>query len=179
MKKRSAIAIIITVLFITGIANLKLFSHSAGAPAGKTGSPSDAKTCMACHNATLKTQDGMITSNAAGNSYEPGKTYTITASAKGTAGVKRIGFEISPQNASGALMGTLILTNTDETKLIGKGKYITHTSKGSTAAGSKKWSFNWKAPQAGSGNVTFYGAFMVSETSQLVFTSTLTLKEKE
>lgn len=179
MKKRSATAIFITVLFIAGVANLKLFSHSAGAPAGKTGSTSDAKTCMACHNATLKTQEGMITSDAAGNMYEPGKTYTINAAAKGTATVKRIGFEISPQNPSGLLMGTIIPTNTDETKLIGKGKYITHTDKGSTAKGSKNWSFNWKAPQAGSGTVTFYGAFMVSETSQLVYTSTLSLKEKK
>jgi len=179
MRKKSTIAIFITVLFITGVVNLQLFSHSGGAPAGKTGSPSDAKTCMACHNATLKTQEGMITSDAVNNLYEPGKTYTIKASAKGTAGVKRIGFEISPQNPSGELTGTLIPTNTDETKLIGKGKYITHTDQGSTAKGSKNWSFNWKAPQAGSGTVNFYGAFMVSETSQLVFTSTLSLKEKK
>lgn len=179
MKKKSAIAIFITALFITGVVNLQLFSHSAGAPAGKTGSPSDAKTCLACHDATLKTQEGMITSDVVNNLYEPGKTYTIKASAKGTAGVKRIGFEISPQNLSGKLMGTLILTNADETKIIGKGKYITHTGKGSTAKGSKNWSFNWKAPQAGSGTVNFYGAFMVSETSQLVFTSTLSLKEKK
>lgn len=179
MKKNSKIAISITVLFFAGVVSLQLFSYPGGAPAGKTGSPADAATCMACHDATLKTQEGMITSDAAGNVYEPEKTYTINAAAKGTAAVKRIGFEISPQNTSGLLMGTIIPTNTDETKLIAKGKYITHTDKGSTAKGSKSWSFNWKAPKAGSGTVTFYGAFMVSETSQLVYTSTLALKEKK
>jgi hypothetical protein len=179
MNKKTAIVIFITVLFAAGFLSLQLFSYPGGAPAGKTGSPSDAKTCMACHNATLKTQDGMITSDAVSNFYEPGKTYTIKASAKGSSGVRRIGFEISPQNTSGKLVGTLVLTNTDETKLIGKGKYITHTDKGSTAQGSKDWTFSWKAPQAGSGDVTFYGAFMVSESSQLVFTSTLLLKEKK
>lgn len=179
MKRKSAIVIFITVLFVTGVVSLQLFSHSGGSPAGKTGSPADAKTCMACHDATLKTQEGMITCNAADNFYEPGKIYIIKASAKGTAGVKRIGFEISPQSPSGVLMGTLILANTDETQLTGKGKYITHTDQGSTAKGSKTWLFNWKAPQAGSGTVNFYGAFMISETSQLVFTSTLTLQEKK
>lgn len=179
MSKRTLAVMVITGIFIAGFFSLQLFSYPGGAPAGKTGSPGDAKTCMACHKATLKAQEGMITSNATDNTYEPGKTYTMNASARGTASVKRIGFEISPQNQAGNLLGTLVLTNADETKLISKGKYITHTDKGSTAQGSKSWSFEWKAPQAGSGDVTFYGAFMVSEMSQLVFTSTLKLKEKK
>ncbi|HNZ43269.1 MAG TPA: Reeler domain-containing protein [Bacteroidales bacterium] len=179
MRTKTIFLIVITTLFAVGFFSLQLFSYPGGAPAAKTGSPADAKTCMACHKATLKKQEGMITSDAENNMYEPGKTYTIQAAAKGSANTVRIGFEVSPQNAAGELLGTLILTNPDETKLIGKGKYITHTDQGSRAQGSKKWSFNWKAPAAGTGDVTFYGSFMVSESSQLVYTSTLTLKEKK
>ena len=54
----------------------------------------------------------------------------------------------------------MILTNAPETKLVGAGKYITHTSNGTTGNnGVKEWSFNWTAPTTGSGTVTFYGCF--------------------
>ncbi len=180
MNKKSAFIILITILFLAGFVSLQLFSFPGGAPAGKSGSPSDGNTCISCHKATLKTQEGLITSNATNNLYEPGKKYTIRASAKGTAGVKRIGFEISPQNSMGTLLGTMILSDSDRTRLISKGKYITHTDQGSQAKdGANSWSFEWQAPKAGTGDVTFYGSFMVSESSQIVFTSTLTLKEKK
>jgi len=179
MRTKTTVLVFITTLFVVGFFSLQLFSYPGGAPAAKTGSPADVKTCMACHNATLKKQEGMITSDAVSNVYEPGKTYTIKATVSGSAGVQRIGFEVSPQNVSGTLMGKLILTDSDRTKLIGKGKYITHSEKGSRAEGSNSWSFKWQAPAAGSGDVTFYGAFMVSEASQVVFTSTLALKEKK
>ncbi|HNX07008.1 MAG TPA: hypothetical protein PKL96_05445 [Bacteroidales bacterium] len=179
MKTRTILLTFVTVVFAGMFFSVQLFSYPGGAPAAKTGSPSDVKTCMACHKATLKTQEGMITCDAANNMYEPGKTYTMEAAAKGSANTVRIGFEVSPQNAAGKLLGTMFLTNPDETKLIGKGKYITHTDQGSRAQGSKKWSFKWKAPAAGTGDVTFYGSFMVSESSQMVYTSTLTLKEKK
>lgn len=180
MTKKSLIAIFITLVFAVGFLSIQLFSYPGGAPAAKTGSPADVKTCLACHSATLKTKEGMITSNATDNKYVPGEVYTITATASGSAGTSRIGFEISPQNPSGKLLGELILTNSNETKLLSKGKYITHTNQGSLASGGKKsWSFKWKAPAAGTGDVTLYGCFLVSESSQLVFTSQLVLKEKK
>lgn len=169
---------IVLVLGFSFIATLVL-SFPTGAPAGKTGSPADVAVCNACHSATVKSQPGMITSNAVGGEYIPGKTYTITASASGSASVKRIGFEISPQDKQGKLLGKMVITNSDETKFVGdNNKYITHTDKGSKASGKKTWSFNWIAPAKGTGTVVFYAAFMVSEKSQLVYKSTLELKEK-
>jgi hypothetical protein len=170
-------SIVLFILFSV-IATMVL-SYPGGAPAGKTGSPADVSLCTSCHDASVKTQTGMISSNAAGNEYIPGKTYTITATASGSASVKRIGFEVSPQDKTGKLLGKLILTNTIDTKFSGTdGKYVTHTNKGSQVNGKKTWSFNWVAPAKGTGTVVFYGAFLVSEKLQLVYRSTLELKEK-
>lgn len=177
IKKSMALFSALLILIVAGFST-RLFSFPGGAPAARTGSPADVKTCTACHSATVIKKEGMITTNAADNFYVPGQSYTITASASGTSNAKKIGFEVSPQSATGALMGQMSLINKEETQLVGKGKYITHTAKGCQASGSKSWSFKWVAPAAGSGDVTFYGAFLISDLAQLVFTSSLTLKEK-
>jgi len=170
----------ITILAVAVISLSMIIPYPKGAPAGNTGSPADGNTCASCHKVTQKEKVGMIKINAPDNEYIPGKTYTITASASGSSYVKRIGFEISPQSKEGKLLGKLIVTNASETKLIGADdKYITHTSAGSQANGSKIWQFNWEAPPKGTGNVIFYGAFMVSEKNQIVYTSTLGLTEKK
>jgi hypothetical protein len=69
------------------------------------------------------------------------------------------GFEVSPQDMDGNLIGTLAAG--DGSKLVGSGKYVTHTA-ASTAA-TKIWTFGWTAPATGIGDVTFYGAFVVSK----------------
>lgn len=136
-------------------------SDSNGAPVARAGAPLDAggANCTSCHAGTATTVPGLITSNIPASGYVPGATYTITASISVT-GINKYGFEISPQSTgSNALKGTITLTNTLETQLKGSGKYITHKTAGTSGTGGKTWSFNWTAPAAGSGTVTFYGAF--------------------
>ncbi|MCX6235466.1 MAG: T9SS type A sorting domain-containing protein [Bacteroidetes bacterium] len=60
---------------------------------------------------------------------------------------------------SGNLVGTL--TAGTGNKLVGNGKYVTHSSASNSS--TQVWSFNWTAPAAGTGSVTFYGAFTVSK----------------
>jgi hypothetical protein len=124
---------------------------------------------------------GWITSNIPASGYVPGNTYNITATAT-RAGHVRFGFEVSPQSPTGVLLGTLIVTNTTETQLVGANKYITHKLAGTTGSGSKTWNFNWTAPVAGTGNVTFYGAFNCANNSgtsagDTIFKSTLLVSE--
>jgi hypothetical protein len=109
----------------------------------------------------------MITSNIPTSGYTPGSTYTITATVTG-AGDK--GFQISPQNISGTLLGSLIAGT--GSKIVGV-KYITHTSPKTTNTAT--WTFQWIAPIAGTGNVTFYGAFAITKYD--IRTSTLTVNE--
>ena len=67
---------------------------------------------------------------------------------------------------------------------MGSGKYITHVHPTGTTgtANSKTWSFNWTAPAAGTGDVTFYGAFNAANgdnnfTGDVISTSTLVIPE--
>jgi len=133
-------------------------SNPTGAPAGNTGSPSDGTTCAeSCHGGSAVTQAGLITSNIPTAGYTPGTTYTITASISGT-GNK--GFQVSAQNTAGTELGSLIAGS--GSKIVDT-KYITHSSaKSSTAA---TWTFQWIAPVTGTGSVTFYGAFAITQST--------------
>ena len=181
----------ITTILFFGIVSLMVFdatfnevnSHANGAPAMRTGSPGDGgNTCKNCHSGpTPTTQAGLITSTIPASGYTGGQTYTITATVTRN-GHTKFGFEISPQNITGTKLGTLIVTNTTEMQLVGSGKYITHKSGGTSGTNSRTWNFNWTAPAAGTGNVTFYGAFNITNSSNnssgdTCVLSTLTVSE--
>jgi hypothetical protein len=152
MKKRN-------LILFTSVTALILFSsfmvlYPGGSPAGYTGSPGDGNDCSNCHNNNPTTATGWITSTIPVAGYIAGQTYQITATNNIT-GSGKYGFEISPQNASGALLGTM--TAGSNSHLVGSGnKYITQSSASSSI---KTWTFSWTAPVAGTGQVTFYGAF--------------------
>jgi hypothetical protein len=131
--------------------------RSSGSPAGKTGSPADASDCTSCHGGTATTATGILSSNIPVSGYTPGSSYTITVTLTGS-GNK--GFEVSPQNVAGTLLGSL--TAGTGTKFpTGSTKYITHSAvKSSNPA---VWTFTWVAPASGTGDVTFYGAFTITE----------------
>jgi hypothetical protein len=155
------IPLIVALLLIQTKGNL-VHSNGSGSPAGHTGSPSDGMTCTmsGCHAGTASVSPvQIISSNIPASGYIPGTQYTITATLTGLTGVNnKCGFQISPQGPGGVLRGTPIITSTG-TKIVSS-KYITHTNTGNTGTGgSKTWSFDWIAPTAGSGAVTFYGAF--------------------
>lgn len=158
-------------------------SNSGGSPAARTGSPGDGgATCTTCHSGTASPSSSqIISSNIPATGYIAGQTYTITATVS-QAGINEFGFQISPQNSSGGLMGTIINTTPSQTQILNS-KYITHTSGGiAGTSNSKTWSFNWIAPAAGSGSVTFYGAFNFSNNNgttsgDIIRTNTITVQE--
>lgn len=156
----SIFAMVIGSIFISEYSSPAI-GNSSGAPAGRTGSPGDGISCAAsgCHAGTATTEAGLITSNIPPAGYTPGQTYTITGTIT-TTGKTKFGFQMSPQNTGGSLMGTLIVTNTTANQLVGSGKYITHKSSGTSfPSGTATWSFDWTAPATGSGAFAFYGAF--------------------
>ncbi len=160
-----------------------IMGDTSGPSAGKCGAPSDNfSNCTSCHNGTAATATGWITSTIPASGYIPGNTYTITATAT-YAALVRYGFQISPQNSTGVKLGTLVITNSTATKLVGTGKYVEHTSAGTTGStGSHTWTFNWIAPAAGSGPVNFYGAFNCannngSESGDHIYLSTLSVNQ--
>src|SRR5437868_707903 len=102
------ILVLITFSALTFQEQNGLHGNVAGAPSGKTGSPSDNSNCTSCHAGSATSQTGLITSNIPLYGYTPGAQYTITGSIT-DATVIKFGFEISPQRASGALVGTMML----------------------------------------------------------------------
>jgi hypothetical protein len=157
------------LLWIAALAGIVVLSASvlypSGAPEAKTGSPGDAGLCTDCHGGTATTTAGLITSNIPAEGYVPGTTYQITATNPIT-GTGRMGFEVSPQNVAGALLGTLIAGSGSQ--LNGSGKYVTHASANTTTS---TWTFSWVAPVAGTGSVTFYGAFAKRKPGPVVKSS--------
>jgi hypothetical protein len=184
MKKNLLIVISAGLVTVLSLTTLSVTSDPTGAPAGVANDPaSGGATCTNCHGgtATIATAaQAAINSNIPAAGYTAGTTYTITATVNYT-GRSTFGFEVSPQNTAGTKLGTLINTGT-QTKLVGTSKYVTHTQAGNSGSNTKSWTFNWTAPVTGSGDVTFYGAFMAANgngasSGDIVFKTTYTVSE--
>ena len=163
---------LLTVLSIIGLTVTNSHSNSTGTPSPATGSPNDGVTCFqaGCHFGAPSAQAGMITSDIPDCGYTPGTTYTITAS---IAGNSKKGFQISPQNATGSFLGTLIAGSGQQ--ITNNNHYITHSNFVGASTPTATWNFQWIAPVSGSGPVTFYGAFANSRNTTK--TSTLEVQE--
>jgi len=162
------VACISPVIFLVSSFSGDNAKYPGGAPAGYTGSPADGKDCKQCHGGSTTPVADWITSDIPAEGYTPGTLYNITVTVTGSG---KKGFEVSPQNLSGSLLGTLQATS--GTELTGGGKYVTQSS--SSNANPATWTFKWTAPVAGTGEVTFYGAFTVGKP--VTKTSTLTVQE--
>ncbi|MBE0647099.1 MAG: T9SS type A sorting domain-containing protein [Bacteroidales bacterium] len=171
--KKHLLLFLIPVL-IAGIAILSSFGgdensdYPGGSPAGYTGSPGDGTDCQHCHGGTSTFIEGWITSDIPPTGYAPGNLYNITVTVTGS-GDK--GFQVSPQDPSGTQLGTLIAGS--GTHLNGGTKYVNQNSK--KTSNPAIWTFQWMAPGAGTGEVTFYGAFTVNKP--VTKTSTLEVQE--
>ncbi|OFY99252.1 MAG: hypothetical protein A3K10_00040 [Bacteroidetes bacterium RIFCSPLOWO2_12_FULL_31_6] len=157
---------IIIASSIDTIGGTSAYAYTSGSPGQMTDSPLDGDNCVSCHS-TFALNSGagtfIITSNIPGSGYIPGTNYTVTAAATGTGSSVKIGFEVTSENAT-AKKGTIIIT--DATRTQGGGNDITHKTAGTTAsAGSNAWQFDWTAPASGTGDVTFYGAFCVTNSA--------------
>lgn len=153
----------LTLLGVVGAITISIFSNAVvrkdGTEPGYTGSPGDSlKNCTACHGGTAIPVDGWLYATIPAEGYEPGKTYTITAVNR-EMGATRFGFEASPQAEDGKMLGKIIITDSLRTQLVGDGKYITYTANGVDGIDSMAWSFDWVAPEKGTGEVTIYAAF--------------------
>jgi hypothetical protein len=189
MRKKTIIIFACSlVLCATALLNVNTYSNPSGAPSGSSGAPNDpANGCArsGCHNATPTTRVGLLTSDIPTDGYIAGQTYTFTAQIT-QAGISKWGFQATAQNNSGTALGTLILTNTGQTRFpsgSSGSKYVTHSTGGNSGStGSKTWTFDWTAPAAGTGPVTFYIYAMAAnnngnESGDQVFKETVTYQE--
>lgn len=161
MKRK--FTLVLTVLLMVGLVydyNYKMaHTNASGAPAGHTGSPSDGQTCArsGCHvgGPAVTTETGVISSNIPQSGYVGGQTYNVSITLTKQGGTK-FGFQLSPQDATGNPIGTLIAGTGSQ--IVG-GNYLTHSFSGSSGSGTKTWDFQWTAPTTASETVTFYAAY--------------------
>lgn len=156
------------VLPIFGLLLLFFIVSSGGAfafsflppPDEKTGAPNEG-TCADCHAGnTLDASGGSLTVTVPGT-YEPNEVYTIIVDLA-RAGQSKWGFEMTALDANGARAGAFTADDAANTQLTetNNKQYIQHTTAG-TAAGTNdahSWEFEWTAPDADIGPITFYAA---------------------
>ena len=157
--KKSLLLAPITIAFAIFFYPIPSNSNSTGSPGGKTGSPTDGADCMQCHT-VLSTTSVLtnITSDIPSSGYVPGTIYTITATINPLSTLS--GFEVTcEEDATGSKTGTFFTNSSfvGETQMVNNGNSVTHTASGNTL---NTWSFDWEAPVAGTGELTFYGAFI-------------------
>lgn len=175
--------LLLTILFPAALFFTSSVTNSGGSAGGYTGSPRDQnRTCTECHTGNNQLAEGWITSNIPVEGFIPGQTYTITATAVHD-GVVKFGFEVTSEDDAHNKKGTYVITNMTQTKLTNANKAVTHTGFGTTPSGnSKTWTFDWTAPEAGTGNITFFGAFNATNgngntSGDVVYVSTYTVTE--
>ncbi len=179
MKKNIYILSFALIIMVTAISAI---TNAGGSPGAKTGSPADVNSCTQCHAGTAVAVNSWITTNIPATGYVPGNTYTITLT--GThSGVSRFGFELTAEDSLNNKVGVFTITNTAETKLANSNHAVTHTGNGLTPTNdSKSWSFDWTAPAANTGSVTFYAALNAADgnmgtSGDIIYTTNSTVIE--
>lgn len=186
LKKMKKYLFNITIIISLAIFYYPTISNSSttGSPGGKTGSPNDNASCTNCHYAGNE-NGATITTNIPSSGYIANQIYTITASIQDP-GMFKFGFEITSEegNFGSAKTGNFMLINSTETQFTNNNNAITHTAGGSSAVNSKSWSMNWEAPNLGTGDVTFYAAFISANSDgtnagDTYHSATLSINEDE
>lgn len=145
-------------------------AFSLAPPVSHTGAPDEA-LCTNCHTGGFNLAGGSLEIQDVPANYTPGQVYAITVQLQRT-GQQRWGFELVPtRDSSGVRVMAGHLTATSNTTTLQGGVvsgklriYVSHYSGfvdgtfAGTANGPVSWTFDWTAPQAGAGTVTFYCA---------------------
>ena len=134
--------------------------------AGYTGSPSELN-CDDCHSTFGSSNTGTgsiyVTSSMNNWQYVPGQTYTVNVIVK-QSGKPLFGIGFEALTSTNANAGSLVITNPANTQIKTKTvsgitrNNVVHQLNGGMHADSAIFTFNWVAPSANIGNVTFYFA---------------------
>ena len=151
---------VLLLFFVVSSGNV--FAFSSGPPDEKTGAPNE-NTCVqaGCHTGNDLNVSGGSLMLTVPETYIPSEVYTIVVNLSRT-GQSRWGFEMTALAADGARAGSFEADDAGNTQLseANSKQYIKHTSIG-TAQGTTdahSWEFQWTAPDADIGPITFYTA---------------------
>lgn len=170
--------------FIVGIVLTSSVMYHAGSPGHKTGSPGDGNNCTQCHAGSAVQSTGWIESSIPVEGYVPGSVYQVIVHGS-HAGAQRYGFEMTSEALGNSKKGAFQVTDNARNQLVdAQGTAITHTDGGiSPVNDSASWSFNWVAPDAGTGAVNFYLAVNAANgngnnTGDVIYLSSISVTEE-
>ncbi len=148
------------LLLLFAVSTGSAFAFSFGPQDGLTGAPNEGN-CTQCHVGNTLNAAGGALMLTIPETYEPKKEYTIIVNLS-RAGQSRWGFEMTALSADGARAGSFAADKAENTQLSEAGgkQYIKQTSIG-TGQGTTdehSWEFQWTAPDADIGPITFYAA---------------------
>ena len=151
---------VLVLLLIVSSGNV--FAFSSGPPDEKTGAPNES-TCAqtGCHTGNDLNVSGGSLMLTVPETYIPNEVYTIVVNLS-REGQSRWGFEMTALDADGARAGSFEVDDAAKTQVTEKNskQYIKHSATG-TAQGTTdthSWEFEWTAPDADIGPITFYAA---------------------
>ncbi len=145
-------------LFVSAILFIAFHPHgtdkySSQAPLGRTGAPGET-TCGSCHSGGSYSGSMVFELGGEnGSDYVPGDTYIITFS--GDYSAPRYGFSLTALDDDENPAGDFTLINENNTSLgtLANGRqYVGQKN----ADATNEWTFEWTAPTADAGPVTFY-----------------------
>ena len=157
MKKHLLIipvSIVLAIFFYPTTSN----SNSTGSVGGKTGSPTDGANCTQCHGAQ-QGQGATITTDIPSTGYKPGNIYNIIVTINSGLGIGfPNGFETTcDENTNDTRAGSFGTSDPINTQFTNNSNAVTHTAAGNSL---NTWNLTWEAPMSGTGDITFYGAFI-------------------
>lgn len=150
--------------------------------ADRTGSPVSAGTCNLCHNGgsfNPTTSIQLLQDNQPVDSYVPGETYTVRLLIDADNSPSAYGFQMTALNDNDANAGTF-QNEPNGTRLINVSgrRYFEHSMR----LTNNSVDVEWIAPEAGSGDASFYAAGLAvngngGTTGDIASTASLTITE--
>ncbi len=178
------IKILGTILIIFSFSE-SVFTYSGGAPTGHTGAPGEVD-CSSCHSGNANSGLGSINISISGNptDYVPGQTYQVTVSVNDSFSTE-LGFQatvVEDMTSQGAGILSVGTFNQVSISTSGGKYYANHDGSTGTIQLGRSWTFNWIAPAAGTGSITFYAAGNASNNNgsssgDEIYTGSLSLTE--
>ncbi len=193
MNKKTAKRSFFPIAVFLVCLSIVICSYIAGPPAGSTNAPGE-NTCYgspACHGGIANSGPGfgeltVMGGIPPGNFYMPDSTYVMMPYQVDTAKLKG-GFQVVAKLMNGTNAGTSTMSMPTNTQIISSGglDYVEQTAAGAfkpLMSNMHNWMYDWKAPSAGVGTVTFYVAFIAGNgdnapSGDNIYTDTLVLHE--
>lgn len=170
----------ITSVAVVAIGLIVLKSSSNGAPGSYTNSPVSQGNCSACHGGgSFNADQGLELTGLPANGYDAGETYQLTL--KLTSPSNSNGFQISCLDANDNNAGDFTSgTGSRGSGAQGNELSLTHAS----PSGTGEWIFEWTAPAANAGDLTFYAVGnatqgMGTNTADMIYGKTFTLEPSQ